>query len=145
MLELDTLLDQLVPATEAAAIAFGVSVLTRAQDETAGATVRLGQRLLGQILNRGAAADPVRVSVTDLAEAGEDRDLLALRRAELRIALRNTLRDCPNLAAELSAELRVPLSERPTVRAVGERSVAIGGNNFGPVSTGDGAAPTPSS
>ena len=73
MLEIDALLDQIVPAAEAAVVAYGVSVLTRAQDETAGATVRLGQRLLARILNRGADADPVRATVTSLADAGADR------------------------------------------------------------------------
>ncbi|MFK4221555.1 hypothetical protein [Streptomyces sp. NPDC019890] len=140
MLEIDALLDQIVPAAEAAVAAYGVSVLTRAQDETAGATVRLGQRLLARILNRGADADPVRVSVTSLADAdaGADRDMLALRRAELRIALREALRDSPGLADELSALL----PERPVVQADGERSVALAGNNSGIISTGDGAKNT---
>ena len=114
-------------------------MLTRAQDETAGATVRLGQRLLARILNRGvdADADPVRATVTSLADAdaGADRDILALRRAELRIALREALRDSPGLADELSALL----PERPAVQADGERSVALAGNNSGIISTGDGA------
>ncbi|MBT2391773.1 hypothetical protein J7E87_20630 [Streptomyces sp. ISL-1] len=140
MLEIDTLLDQIVPAAEAAVVAYGVSVLTRAQDETAGATVRLGQRLLARILNRGADADadPVRVTVTSLADAGADRDMLALRRAELRIALREVLRDSPGLADELSAML----PERPAVQADAERSVALAGNNSGIISTGDGAKNT---
>ncbi|MFI2347461.1 hypothetical protein ACH492_10495 [Streptomyces sp. NPDC019443] len=138
MLEIDALLDQIVPAAEAAVVAYGVSVLTRAQDETAGATVRMGQRLLARILNRGADADPVRVTVTSLADAGADRDMLALRRAELRIALRDALRDSPGLADELSALL----PERPALQADGERSVALAGNNSGIISTGDGAKNT---
>ncbi|WP_405804819.1 hypothetical protein OG729_06340 [Streptomyces sp. NBC_00210] len=142
MLEIDAMLDQIVPAAEAAVVAYGVSVLTRAQDETAGATVRLGQRLLARILNRGvdADADPVRATVTSLADAdaGADRDMLALRRAELRIALREALRDSPGLADELSALL----PERPAVQADGERSVALAGNNSGIISTGDGAKNT---
>ncbi|MEU4497911.1 hypothetical protein AB0F96_31925, partial [Streptomyces sp. NPDC023998] len=95
MLEIDALLDQIMPAAEAAVVAYGVSVLTRAEDEAAGATVRLGQRLLARILNRGVDADvdPVRATVTSLAyaDAGADRDMLALRRAELRIVLREAL------------------------------------------------------
>ncbi|MFH9969610.1 hypothetical protein ACH4PR_51765 [Streptomyces mirabilis] len=140
MLEIDALLDQIVPAAEAAVAAYGMSVLTRTQDETAGATVRLGQRLLARILNRGADADadPVRVTVTSLADAGADRDMLALRRAELRLALRDALRDSPSLAHELSALL----PERPAVQADGERSVALAGNNSGIISTGDGAKNT---
>ncbi|MEU4493619.1 hypothetical protein AB0F96_09190, partial [Streptomyces sp. NPDC023998] len=93
MTEIDLLLGQIVPAVAAAVGAYGVSVLTRAEDEAAGATVRLGQRLLARILNRGVDADPVRASVTSLAyaDAGADRDMLALRRAELRIVLREAL------------------------------------------------------
>ncbi|MFJ3306662.1 hypothetical protein ACIPSA_26775 [Streptomyces sp. NPDC086549] len=138
MPEIDALLDQIVPAAEAAVAAYGVSVLTRAQDETAGATVRLGQRLLARILHRGADPDPVRAGLTGLAGAGTDRDVLALRRAELRIALRDALRDSPGLADQL-AEL---LPEPPAVQAGGERSVALAGNNSGIISTGDGAKNT---
>jgi hypothetical protein len=138
--EIDALLDQIVPAAEAAAVAYGMNVLARAQDETAGATVRLGQRLLTRVLHRGPEVDPVRVGVAGLADAGEDRHVLALRRAELTIALRNALRDSPGLADELSALL----PERPSVQAAGERSVAIGGDNYGRIYTGDGAKDTPS-
>ncbi|MCX4585217.1 hypothetical protein [Streptomyces sp. NBC_01481] len=78
------------------------------------------QRLLARVLNRGADADPDRVNVTSPADANADRDMLALRRAELGIAPREALRDS----------------------AGGERSVAIAGNNSGIVSTGDGAKNT---
>jgi hypothetical protein len=137
--EIDALLDQIVPAAEAAAVAYGMNVLTMAQDEAAGATVRQGQRLLARVLRRGPEADPVRVTVAGLADVGADRDMLALRRAELRIALRDALRDSPGLADELSALL----PERPAVQAVGERSVAVAGDNNGTISTGDGAKNTP--
>ncbi|RXS81145.1 hypothetical protein EST92_16430 [Streptomyces sp. TM32] len=127
-----------MPAVEAAAGAYGVGVLTRAEDEAAEATVRLGQRLLARILHRGPDSASVEATVTSLADAGADQDILALRRAELRIALRDALRDSPSLADELSALL----PERPTVQASGERSVAVGGNNSGVISTGDGAQNT---
>ncbi|MEE1736848.1 hypothetical protein [Streptomyces sp. BE147] len=135
MLEIDGLLDQIVPAAEAAVVAYGVGVLTTARDETAGATVRLGQRLLARVMNRGANADAVEASVTGLAEAGEDRDVYGLRRMELRIALRDALREHPGLADELSALL----PEGPAAQAGGERSVAVAGNSSGIISTGDGA------
>ncbi|MFE7403043.1 hypothetical protein [Streptomyces sp. NPDC057557] len=146
MLDTTALLDQIVPASEAAAVAYGVSVLTRTQDEAANATVRLGQRLIGRLLNRDAdtAPDsgPVRTAVVRLAEAGADPDVLALRRAELRIALRTALTDTPGLAEELSALLPTP-PPPPAVHAEGERSVAVGGDNSGSISTGDGAGGAP--
>lgn len=138
MLEINELLDQIVPAAEAAVVAYGVSVLTMARDETAGATVRLGQRLLTRVMNRGANADAVQISVAGLAEAGDDRELGELRRMELRIALRDALREHPGLAEELSALL----PEGPAAEARGERSVALTGNNSGIISTGDGARNT---
>ncbi|MGW1490279.1 hypothetical protein [Streptomyces sp. NPDC002402] len=78
------------------------------------------QRLLARVLYRGADADPDRVNVTGPADAGADRDMPALRRAELGIAPREALRDS----------------------ADGDRSVAIAGNNSGIISTGDGAKNT---
>ena len=89
-----------------------------------------------RILNRGADADPVRAAVTSLADAAPDT--LASRRTELRDALQEVLRDTPELAAELSALLR----ERPAVQADGDRSVALGGDNSGIISTGEGAKNT---
>ena len=126
MPEMDLLLGQIVPAVAAAVGACGVSVLTRAEDEAAGATVRLGQRLLARILHRSADADPVRAAVTNLADAAPNT--LASRRIELRDALQEVLRDTPELAGELSALLR----ERPAVQAGGAHSVvAIAGTTPG--------------
>lgn len=118
MLDTTALLDQIVPAAEAAAAAYGVSVLTRTQDEAANATVRLGQRLIGRLLNCDADtapdSDPVRTAVVHLAETGADPDMLTLRRAELRIALRTALTDIPDLASELSALLPAPPPPPPS-------------------------------
>ncbi|MGX1757938.1 NACHT domain-containing protein [Streptomyces lydicus] len=140
MLDTTALLDQIVPAAEAAAAAYGASVLTRTQDEAANATVRLGQRLIRRLLNHDADtapdSDPVRTAVVRLAEAGADPDLLALHRAELRIALRTALTEAPDLAKELSALL--PASPPPpAAHAEGERSVAVGRDNHAPIYTGD--------
>ncbi|WP_328666786.1 hypothetical protein OG905_07130 [Streptomyces sp. NBC_00322] len=100
------------------------------------------QRLLARVLSRGADADadPVRSTDTSLADAdaGADRDMPAVRREELGIALREALRDSPGFADELSALL----PERPAVQADGERGVAVAGNNSGIISTGDGAKNT---
>ncbi|MGX1676350.1 hypothetical protein [Streptomyces sp. NPDC055400] len=134
MHEIDVLLGQIVPAIGAAAGAYGVAVLTTAEDQAAGATVRLGRRLLDRILNRGAGdADPapVRAAVIELAGAAGDPDAMAALRFQLRKLLTNE----PDLAAELSTLL----PEGPAVQASGARAVAIGGTNSGIVATGDNA------
>ncbi|SHN33330.1 hypothetical protein SAMN05216268_1392 [Streptomyces yunnanensis] len=131
--EIDTLLDQIMPAVEAAAGAYGVGVLTRAEDEAAGATVRLGQRLLARILQRGTDAASVEATVTDLAGRGEDPDA----RAALRRQIERALRDDPRFAGELSAML----PERPAAQGTGARSVSVT-DNTGIISTGDGATNT---
>ncbi|MGW0994708.1 hypothetical protein [Streptomyces sp. NPDC002520] len=131
MVDVDTLLGQIVPAVEAAVGAYGVSVLTRAEDEAAQETVRLGQRLLARILHRGTNTESVEAAVTDLAEMREDRDALSA----LRLQIKKAMGDDPQFAAELSAML----PERPAVQATGPRAVAVGGSNSGIISTGDGA------
>lgn len=130
----DALLGQIVPAVEAAVGAYGVSVLTQAEDLAAGETVRLGQRLLARILNRGTDAASVEAAVSDLAEPGEDRDARDAQ-AALRFQIEKALREDPGFAAELSAML----PQRPTVQATGQGSVAVGGSIVGPVITGNNA------
>ncbi|WP_369185010.1 hypothetical protein [Streptomyces sp. Y1] len=132
MLELDALLGQVVPAVSAAVGAYGAGVLTRAEDEAADATVRLGQRLLNRILRRSPRPEPVVAAVTDLAEAAEDPDTVVV----LRRQLRRVLTEDPGLAAELAALLP---AAGPSVQASGERSIAVGGANSGIVSSGDNA------
>ncbi|TKA02910.1 hypothetical protein FCI23_38265 [Actinacidiphila oryziradicis] len=126
-----TALGELVPAVGAAVSAYGVGVLTRAEDEAAGATVRLGQRLLARILQRTGDRTPIGAAVTDLAEAIEDPDAMAAPRLQIKKLLTGD----PELAIELSALL----PERSPVQATGMRSVAVGGDNPGIASTGDGA------
>jgi hypothetical protein len=131
MPESDVLLGQIVPAVGAAVGAYGVGVLTRTEDGAAEATVRLGQRLLALILHRTADPVPVRAAVTDLAQAEDDPDALA----SLRLQIKKALAGDPQLAAELAALL----PERPAAQASGARGIAIGGDNSGILSTGDGA------
>ncbi|MEV7087814.1 hypothetical protein AB0O07_18280 [Streptomyces sp. NPDC093085] len=156
MSDTSTLLDQILPAAEAAAIAYGASVLTRTQDQAADATVGLGQRLLRKFLNRetgtapGSASaqtapvqtSPVYTAVVHLAEAGADPGMLTRRRGELREALGTALRDTPRLADELASLFQAPQTS-PNVHAEGDRSVAVGGNNNGSITTGDGTRDTP--
>lgn len=64
----------MVLAIGSAVAAYGVGVLSRAEDEAAGATVRLGQRLLARILHRASDPASVQAAVTDLA-AGPETEL----------------------------------------------------------------------
>jgi hypothetical protein len=131
MSDISSLLDQAVPAVGAAVSAYGVAVLTQAQDEAATATVQMGHRLLDRVLRRTPDRAPIEAAVTDLAETADDPDALAALRLQIRKAL---LAD-PSLMAELAALL----PERPAARADGARGVAVGGDLSGIVSTGDGA------
>ncbi|MFJ3903856.1 hypothetical protein [Streptomyces sp. NPDC090025] len=130
MSEIEILLGQTVPAISAAVSAYGAAVLTRAEDEAAGATVRLGQRLLERLRRSGPDRPALEAAVTDLAEAGDDEDAVAA----LRLRIRRALRDSPELRAELAALLPAPGAE-----AAGARTVTVGGDVTGIVSTGDGA------
>ncbi|MFE7268854.1 hypothetical protein ACFU9B_44295 [Streptomyces sp. NPDC057592] len=130
MSEIEILLSQAVPAVSAAVGAYGAAVLTRAEDEAASATVRLGQRLLERLRRNNPDRPALDAAVTDLAEADDDPDAVAA----LRLRIRHALRDSPQLCAELAALLPVP-----RVETSGERTVAVGGDVTGIVSTGDGA------
>ena len=131
MLGVDVVIGQVVPAVGAAIGAYGVGVLSRAEDEAADATVRLGQRLLRLILRRSGRRASIESAVTDLAAASEDPDALAALRLQLRMALAED--------GSLLAELAALLPERPAARADGPRGVGIAGQVTGIVSTGDGA------
>ncbi|QHC27462.1 hypothetical protein GR130_38870 [Streptomyces sp. GS7] len=130
-MDINSLLGQVVPAVGAAVGAYGVAVLNRAEGQAADATVQLGQRLLDRILHRTPDRTPIEAAVTDLAEAADDPDALAA----LRFQIKRVLAADPSLATEL-AKL---LPEEPTVRGGGPRSVEVGGDVSGIVSTGDGA------
>ncbi|WP_336051673.1 hypothetical protein [Streptomyces sp. CA2R101] len=131
MSDINALVGQIVPAVGAAVGAYGVSVLNRAEDQAADATVRLGQRLLDRILRRTPDRAPIEAAVTDLAATAGDPDALAA----LRLRLRGVLAENPSLAAELAALLPEP----PAAQADGARSVAVSGSVPGIVSTGDAA------
>ena len=134
MHEIDTVVSQIVPTIGAAVSAYGIGVLTRAEDKAAGATVRLGQRMLARILTRAAEPEPVRSAVTDLVQDHLDPDALAA----LRLQLRKALAGDPGLLHELSALL----PKAAVTQEAGARGVVIGGTNSGIVATGDGATIT---
>ncbi|WP_327710261.1 hypothetical protein OG912_18090 [Streptomyces sp. NBC_00464] len=135
MPEIDALLGQIVPAVQAAVSAYGVGVLARVEDrvvdQAAGETARLGQRLLDRILRRDTDTAQVGTAVADLVEAAGDPDA----EGALRLQIRKVLQGDRSLAAELASMLPAG----PVVRAGGERSVAVGRDNQGIISTGDGA------
>ncbi len=87
MSEIEALLGQVVPAVGAAVSAYGVAVLTRAEDEAAGATVRLGQRLLDRLRGRSPEPEAIDAAVTELAETDGHADAVAALRLRIRQAL----------------------------------------------------------
>ncbi|MFD6885435.1 hypothetical protein [Streptomyces sp. NPDC059957] len=131
MSNIEVMLGQIVPAAGAAVAVYGAAVLRRAEDEAAGATVRLGRRLLARI--RSGAADPAAIdgAVTDLAADPADPDALAA----LRLQIRRALAADPALVDEIAALLPAP---GPALSS-GAGGVAVSGNVSGIVSTGDGA------
>jgi hypothetical protein len=120
---------EVVPAISAAVGAYGVGVLTRAQDAAVDATVNLGQRILAWLWGHAAERGRLEAAVTDLATDGEDPDAVAA----LRLQVRRILAQDPELVTELAGML----PPAPRAGAIGTRSVAIAGNNTAPITTGD--------
>jgi hypothetical protein len=126
---MDTVIGQVVPAVSAAVAAYGVGVLTRAEDAAVDVTANLGRRVLQRVFYRAVHPDRLKSAVGDLAVASQDPDALAA----LRLQIRAVLTQAPELVTELAALL--PTISRAT--ASGERSVAVGGANTGSITTGD--------
>lgn len=115
--EIEALVGQVVPAIGSAVAAYGTGVLTRAENEAAEASVRLGQRLLARILRRTSDPAPVEAAVADLAAVPGDGDALGALRLQIRKALAGD--------TELVAELAALLSAR--AEASGEHATAVAG------------------
>ncbi|WP_158718202.1 hypothetical protein [Streptomyces albus] len=131
MPDIETLLGQAVPAVGAAVSAYGAAVLTRAEDEAASATVRLGQQLLDRLLHRSEQPEALETAVMDVAETDGDPDALAA----LRLRMRQALAASSELAAEVAALL-------PPPAGAGGGSVTVGGDVTGIVSTAPWATNT---
>jgi hypothetical protein len=116
--DVEVVVGQIVPMIGTAVGAYGAGVLTRAEDEAAEATVRLGQRLLGRILHRAVDPAAVQAAVGDLAAAPDDADALA----GLRLQIRKVLAADPALVAEVAGLLPA------RAQASGERSAAVAGD-----------------
>jgi hypothetical protein len=124
------LVDAVMPPLLAAIAAVGRKVLTAAEDTTADATVRLGQRLLARL--RGTRLDD---AVKDIADRPGDQDFDHALRAQVRKALAEG-------GAPLADDLRALLATAGVrLSATGPGSVAVQ-HNEGIVSTGDGATNT---
>ena len=121
-----------LPVMSAAVGAYGAGVLSRVEGAAADATVGLGRRLLHLVWHRSKQPEAVAAAVAELAQAPADPDALA----GLRLQVRKALAQDPQLLAEIAGLLP---THSTVVTASGERSVAIGGDNSGIVSTGEGA------
>lgn len=130
-MDIDVLANQVVPYITAAVGAYGGAVLTKLEQNAADETVQAGQRLLRALLHGGGGRPAVQHAVLDLASAQSDPDFQAALRAQIKRALRED--------AQLAGQLAALLPHTQTVSAAGERSVAVGGDNSGLISTGDGA------
>ncbi|MFG3272985.1 hypothetical protein [Streptomyces luteogriseus] len=135
--EIVQLVEQAGPVVTAAVSAYGVAVLTRAQDVAADATVGLGQRILQAVWRREDQAGRAELErVVD--EAAEEQDD-AYTTAVLSRLLRRALQSDPELRQELSALLPAPAAGAVNITASGTRAIA--GQRIGTAITGDGHLP----
>ncbi|MEU3221368.1 hypothetical protein [Streptomyces sp. NPDC006971] len=127
--------DQMGPYVAAALAAYGANVLSHAEDAASDATVNVGRQILLRFWNR---ISPTRRAM--LQQAVEDAVTTGPVAEDGAAALRMQLRHAMSEDPQLVEELRNLLASAPrTVTASGERSVAVGGESTGVVSTGDGA------
>ncbi|MFE2418229.1 hypothetical protein [Streptomyces hokutonensis] len=131
------LVEQAGLAVTAAVGAYGVAVLTRAQDAAAEATVDLGQRILQLVWRRRDEAGQTELERVVGEAADEQND--AYTTAVLGRLLRRALQDDPGLGEELWALLPAPATGTVTITASGERSIAA--QYIGTAATGDGHTP----
>ncbi|MFF5293015.1 hypothetical protein [Paractinoplanes globisporus] len=88
-------------AVPSAVTAFGSSVLSKATESSADATVRLGGSVLRRVLGRRESAAAVQQAVDELVQAPGDGERVTVLKAELRRALQAD----PQLAADVEAML----------------------------------------
>jgi hypothetical protein len=118
-----------VPSVVAAVTAYGSSVLSKATESSADATVRLGGSLLQRVLRRRESARAVEQAVDELVQAPGDGERVTVLKAELRRALQAD----PQLAADVEAMLR---QAGVSIVVSGDR--AVGAHTIsGIVQTGD--------
>ncbi|MFI0960743.1 hypothetical protein ACH4S8_04915 [Streptomyces sp. NPDC021080] len=127
------LVEQAGPYLSTAVSAYGVGVLTRAEDAAAAATANLGRRILQAVWHRRGEQSRVALeaAVQDVADDPEDRDAAATLRQQIKRALREDT----ELRDELAEILSVASSGVANVTAYGERSIAA--QTIGTAVTGD--------
>jgi hypothetical protein len=121
--DVDVLAGQVVPYISAAVSAYGASVCARLDEVATGERVQIGLRLIRDLL-RVSGMEP---AVVALATSQGDPDFEAALRVKIKIALRQDNELAMRLAAQLPAAQPVPA----------DRSIRIGRDNSGPVSSGD--------
>ncbi|MFF0460940.1 hypothetical protein [Streptomyces mexicanus] len=132
-MELDTFMELAGPTIGAAMSAYGVAVLTQAEDAAAGATVNLGRRILQRVWQRRdqPEREALERDVREVAEESENADA----QAALRQAVKRTLRDDPELLAELAELLPRADSWSNRFTVSGPGSVVNAGTNNGEMSS----------
>ncbi|MGW7610507.1 hypothetical protein ACWGKW_25145 [Streptomyces sp. NPDC054766] len=121
-MELDAFMELAGPTIGAAMSAYGVAVLTQAEDAAAGATVNLGRRILQHVWHRRdeRQRDALETEVREAAAESENADA----QAALRQAVRRTLRDHPELLEELAELLPRPESQSVSIAVSGDIAVS---------------------
>ncbi|MEU5702098.1 MULTISPECIES: hypothetical protein [Streptomyces] len=131
--EIVQLVDQVGPYLSTAVSAYGVGVLTRAEDAAVDATANLGRRILQAVWHRRGeqGRTDLAAAVQDAAEDPEDGDAAAALRQQIKRALREdtALRD------ELARILPAASARSVNVTASGERAIAA--QTIGTAATGD--------
>jgi hypothetical protein len=88
-------------AIDASVIAYGHAVITKAEDQAADGTVRLGRRILASLRVRERARPALDNAIRDLARNPGDGDALAA----LRMQIRNLLASDPELVQQVRSLL----------------------------------------
>lgn len=121
MVDLEVLVQDVMPYVSAAAGAYGSAVAQKAADAGADATAGLGRRLL-QRLFASDRGEQVQAAVVELGESPGDEASVAVLRAQLVKALSQE----PQLADDLS---RILGSDKYAVTVTGGQGVQIGSGN----------------
>jgi hypothetical protein len=137
--EIAQLVEQTGPYLSTAVSAYGVGVLTRAEDAAVDATANLGRRILRAVWHRRGEQDRagLEAAVRDAADDPDDSDA----RAALRQQIKRALREDARLRDELARMLSAAGAGTVNVTASGERSIAA--QRIGVAITGDNATVRP--
>ncbi|MEW1895030.1 hypothetical protein [Streptomyces albidoflavus] len=129
--EIAQFVEQAGPYLSAALCSYGAGVLARAEDAAVGATANAGRSILHAVWRRRSPARRPELETAVREAAGDPGDADAA--AALRQQIKRTLREDPQLLAELTAQL--PATGAVTITAAGERSIAA--QRIGTAITGD--------